>query len=172
MIFCKGWELMPGCSQKPFIDSSWRDKAWWRRGISWNLSPDWLYCGVVRECTVTKHILQNLLNYIILWWEAITSVTILYSNHEGPREALWLDVYIINWWQSSYYLTLHWYSHAENYTAQCYGDQNSPLVGKIVTEEFPQHLATASSHSTVRVKTVPVPNSVPCHKTFLNVPLW
>jgi hypothetical protein len=71
-----------------------------------------------------------------------------------------------------YYLTLHWHSHNVNHTAESFGDQDSPQVGKIVTEEFPHHLATASSHSTAWVKTVPVPNSVPHHKTFLNIPLW
>jgi hypothetical protein len=44
-------------------------------------------------------------------------------------------------------------------------------VGKIVTEEFPQHLATANTHSTASVKTVPVPNPVPHLKIFLNIPL-
>jgi hypothetical protein len=58
-----------------------------------------------------------------------------------------------------------------NYTAGSFGDQDSPQVGKIATEEFPQHLATANSHSTASIKTVPVLNSVPCHKTFLNIKL-
>jgi hypothetical protein len=146
MIFCKGWALMPGCSQKPFIDSSWRDKAWQRLGISWNLLPDWPYRGVVRDCTITKHILQNLLNYIILWWETITCHHTVFK----PQRSLWgimtwcLYYKLMTVW---YYWALHWYSHAVNYTAESFGDQDSPLVGKIVTEEFPQHLATASSHS-------------------------
>ena len=54
-----------------------------------------------------------------------------------------------------------------NYTAEPLEDQDSILVGNIVTEASPWHLATASSHSTVRVKTVLVLNSVPHHKTLL-----
>jgi hypothetical protein len=66
MIFFKGWDLKPGCSQKPFTDSSGGDKAWQRLGINWNLLPDWLYHGVVRDCAITEHILQNLRNCVII----------------------------------------------------------------------------------------------------------
>jgi len=47
---------MPSCSQI-FIDSSSTDKAWWRLGKRENLSPDWLYYGVVCDCTITKYML-------------------------------------------------------------------------------------------------------------------